>query len=759
MKNEQPLLPAGQAKTLQLVFTLTLTLSAGLLFWIQPMFAKMVLPMLGGAPAVWNTSMVFFQVSLLAGYAYAHYSTRYLDLRHQSLLHLVILTSAFLALPVSVASGWSPPTTTTPVGWLLALLAVSIGLPFFAVSATAPLLQKWFAHTQHKDAGNPYFLYAASNVGSIVALLAYPLVIEPYLGLVTQGWTWGALYTCLVALVGISAYLLWRHFVADVPEGGVATEHDLELNITAALRIRWVLLAFVPSSLLLAVTAHITTDLASVPLLWIIPLVLYLLTYVIVFSRKPILPHMWMVKLHSYVVLLFVVVLYTDSFFPLPFVLVFHLLTFFVTAIVCHRELANRRPATTHLTEFYLWMSVGGVLGGAFNALLAPLIFDSIVEYPIAIVLACMLRPLFDGEPRGRWVRDVLYPAALAVGLFAVYVVDPWKYVAPEAQSIAFGLFAAVAAMIVFGFSPRPLRFALGVAVLIAGANVLSLFTGVLNAEFMTRSFFGVHRVIHDSDAGVYSLMHGSTVHGAQSIDPRGWRKPLGYYIEDGPVGQLFAGVNDNRLPRRVGIVGLGAGAMACYRRKHDHWTFFEIDVAVLELARDDRYFHYLDECAGDTGTVLGDARLSLVEEPDGEFDVLVIDAFSSDSIPVNLITREAIALYLEKLAEDGVLAIHISNKFLDLEPVLGNLAHELNLAARIQQFDPGHHDSSAESAGTPGANDPAYRFASTWVVLGANGHALKKIADDERWRLLRPDPAVGVWTDDYSNIVRVLRW
>jgi hypothetical protein len=752
-------LPAFQSRLIQWVFTMTLTLSAGLLFWVQPMFAKMVLPMLGGAPAVWNTSMVFFQASLLAGYAYAHFSTRHLDLRYQSLLHLIVLAFAFLALPIGVAAGWSPPTSTTPVGWLLALLTVSIGLPFFAVSATAPLLQKWFAHTRHKDASNPYFLYAASNIGSILALLSYPFLIEPYVGLATQGWVWGAVYAGLVALVAICAFLMWKNFVPDAPETVRENPAGLESEVGAGLRFRWVLLAFVPSSLLLSASAHITTDLASVPLLWIIPLVLYLLTFVIVFSKKPILSQFWMVRLHSYVVLLFVVVLYMGRAFPLPITLTFHLLTFFVTAMVCHGELAKRRPTTKYLTEFYLWMSVGGVLGGMFNALIAPLVFNSIAEYPIAIVLACALRPMFDGEQRGNWARDIGYPAILAMVVFAVFALDPLTYVPAKSQGVVLGILAAVAAMVVFGFSTRPLRFTLGVAVLMVSANVASLGSGSVGSEFITRSFFGVHRVMYDEEAEVYNLMHGTTVHGSQAKNRNAWREPMGYYIKDGPVGQLFEYFHEDPEPQEVGVVGMGTGALACYRREQDQWAIFEIDAVVLELANDTRYFNYLNECGAGTKTILGDARRSLLEEPHQQYDLLVIDAFSSDSIPLHLITSEAILLYLDKLTEDGNVAIHISNKFMDLEPVLGNLVHDLKLAARIQMFNP-HDDSSAldQAANEPGQFKP-YRFPSRWVVLGRTEDSLGRIAQDNRWKKLKPDAAIGVWTDDYSNIVKALQW
>ena len=410
----------GDEKIIQFVFTATLALSAVLLFWVQPMFAKMVLPLLGGTPAVWNTSMVFFQAVLLAGYAYAHFSTRLLDVRRQSLLHLILLVCAFVVLPIAVATDWSPPTEATPVIWLITLLLVSIGLPFFALSATAPLLQKWFSHTRHTDASNPYFLYAASNFGSILALLAYPVLFEPFLGLIEQSRTWTFAYGGLVVLMAACAYLLRRYFAPDAQHRHHVAATDLKANVDWKLRLQWIILAFVPSSLLLGVTTHITTDVASVPLLWVMPLALYLLTFVIVFSKRPAIPHKWIVLIHAYLVLLFVIALYVPVL-SIRVTLILHLGMFFVTAMLCHGELATHRPVASHLTEFYLWMSFGGVLGGGFNALLAPLIFSTNAEYPIAIVLACALRPTLAEGRRGRWTLDIILPVLVGAVLLAIF--------------------------------------------------------------------------------------------------------------------------------------------------------------------------------------------------------------------------------------------------------------------------------------------------------------------------------------------------
>ena len=469
MNTAQEVMTRHRGAHLELVFTFTLAVSAILLFWIQPMFAKMVLPLLGGTPAVWNTAMVFYQACLLAGYAYAHFSTRYLDVRKQSLLHLGVLLVALTTLPIGVAVGWTPPTDSTPVLWLIALFLVSIGMPFFALSATAPLLQKWFSHTTHEDATNPYFLYAASNVGSIVALLAYPVLIEPVFGTARQSWLWSATYVALFVLMAVCAVLLHRHFDTQGPHNRVTQANGLRDDVGWGLRSRWILLAFIPSSLLLGVTTHITTDIASVPLLWVIPLTLYLFTFVVVFAKKPLLSHNRMVRIQVYLVLLFIVALHFGILSSSSTMIV-HLATFFVTAMVCHGELAKIRPQALHLTEFYLWMSLGGVLGGIFNALVAPLVFTTIAEYPIAIVLACAVRPMLEEGRNGRWILDFLLPLALAAAAWLFFLIPENTQDAIIAERWQLALIAAGVAMFVFSLSTRPMRFALGVAVcLVAG--------------------------------------------------------------------------------------------------------------------------------------------------------------------------------------------------------------------------------------------------------------------------------------------------
>jgi spermidine synthase len=642
--------------------------------------------------------------------------------------------------------------------WLIALLSVSIGLPFFVLSATAPLLQKWFAHTDHRDASNPYFLYAASNLGSIIALLAYPVLFEPFLGLTEQSRAWTIAYGGLGVLMAASAFMLRRSFVADAPELHRTIATELKSSVDLKLRMQWVILAFIPSSLLLGVTNHITTDIASVPLFWVVPLALFLLTFVIVFSKRPAIKHNWIVSIHAYLVVAFVIVLYVPLL-SIRISLFLHLVMFFVTAMLCHGELAKRRPATSHLTEFYLWMSFGGVLGGAFNALAAPVIFNSNLEYPIAIVLACALRPVLEEGRGGRLALDFALPMAIGAVVLAVLVLPDTSGWIAENQAVSV-VVASVIGLVVFGFSPRPLRFALGIAVLLVAMN------GLMDSQRTTllaqRNFFGVHTVKKDDSGEFFVLKHGTTTHGAQSVDPQKWRDPLTYFTREGPAGQIFADLHTDPRALSVGIVGLGVGTMACFRRPVDEMTFYEIDAAILSVALDDRYFHYLEECAPDSQTILGDARLSLAEDPSRQFDLLIIDAFSSDSIPVHLITREAIDLYLELLEDDGLLLIHISNRYMNLEPVLGNLSQHAKLAGRIQRFFPVEKDPGADPEAIAAETRDKllkFRFPSTWVVLARNEQALGNIATDQRWSELQQNSKVGLWTDDYSNIVRVLQW
>ncbi|MGA3323330.1 MAG: fused MFS/spermidine synthase [Terriglobia bacterium] len=734
-------------------FSVTMFLSAALLFLVEPMFAKMALPLLGGSAAVWTTCLVFFQVTLLAGYTYAHASAKLLGKRTQVAVHAAVLLAPLALLPVHVPGGWAPPLQSNPVGWLLWLLLVAVGLPFFALSATTPILQKWFAQSGHPSSGDPYFLYAASNSGSLLGLLSYPFLLEPLLRLSDQSRLWTYCYGLLLLLAAGCILLVWRS--SHEGSAGASTPPDAPIEEVAArnaenptLRrgLRWVALAFVPSSLMLGVTTALTTDVPAVPLFWVLPLALYLLSFVLVFARKPRLSHLWLSRRLPLLILVAAIPIVLKGALPLMVLLPVDLLTLFAVAMVCHGEVARSRPATQHLTEFYLWVSVGGVLGGAFNALLAPVIFSTVVELPIALVLAAMLCPPVDGAeetPRARRL-DYLLPAALGLAVAVATLELQANGMAPGRlfNLIIFG----PSAIFCLRFGTRPRRFGLGVAALILASQVYAgPFGHILHRE---RSFFGVYRVSDDLDKNYRVLFHGGTAHGVQSLDPSRACDPLAYYTRSGPIGQVFQVFQQTQEENEVAVIGLGAGVMACYHQPHQQFTFYEIDPTVLHIAQDRHYFTYLSDCGSPVRVILGDARLSLRNAPAHGYGMMVLDAFSGDSIPTHLLTREALALYLAKLAPNGVLAFHISNRYLDLHPVLGDLAHDAGLVCLASVDAHVSEDEAREG-----------KFASWWVVMTRNANDLEALKSDPRWRVLLGEPGTRVWTDDFSNIVSILRF
>ena len=742
-------------------YALALFVSATLLFLVQPMFAKMVLPLLGGAPAVWNTCMVFYQASLLAGYAYAHYTTSCLGVRRQALLHLGVLLLPFLCLPIAVARPGGPPGEANPVPWLLALLALSVGLPFAVVSTSGPLLQKWFAATGHPSARDPYFLYGASNLGSMLALFAYPALVEPHLRLADQSGWWALAYGLLIVLTVGCAFLLWRSPAGppgrrgspdEGPDGPAAVPSRPPL----ARRLRWVALALVPSSLLLGVTTHLTTDVAAIPLLWVAPLALYLLTFILVFARPAGAVHPWMVRLMPVAALLLLAKLLIGLRVPFLLDLALDLGGFFVLSMACHGELARLRPGPEYLTQYYLLMSLGGALGGLVNALVAPLAFNLVLEYPLALVAACLLQPAREDGGRGGLRRADLGLPLLAGGLAAL---NAWVWVGSglemaelareigDTPAILLRLATSLLPVaLCYKCSGRPLRFGLAAGALLAAGLLCYDPKGYV--QFRHRSFFGQVVVQHDPAREHFWLVHGTTLHGQQSLDPARRQEPLTYYHRTGPAGQVFAALGGPDAPRRVGVMGLGAGTLACYARAGQEWTFYEIDPVVIRVAQDTRYFTFLADCQGRGAglkVVVGDARLQLAKAPEGAYDLLVLDVFSSDSVPVHLVSYEAFQLYASRLAGGGVLLVNISNHYLEMEPVLARLAHAAGWAGYAQL------DNDVE--GHPG------KQPSKWVVLARRPEELGQLVRDGRWQPLAGRPGVGLWTDDFSNLLSVFQW
>lgn len=713
-------------------------LSAALLFGVQPMVAKMALPRFGGGPSVWNTCMVFFQALLLVGYAYAHLSRRWLRPTAQLVVHLVVLIVPLLFLPIGLAT-WIVPVEGRPVLALLGLLAISVGPPVFVLSSTGPLLQSWFASTEHRNARDPYFLYAASNFGSLAVLVSYPFLLEPALGLASQSRVWSAGYVVFVALTLSCGVLAVRRQPSGVTVGAQQLTVQPSTEVTLKRKLRWVLLALVPSSAMLGATQYLTTDIAAVPLLWVIPLALYLLTAVLAFLPRTVVPPVGSSFALAVLTLEVVVTFWIGQRPPLWVLVSLHLLTLFAVGMVCHGQLAQDRPQADRLTEFYLLVALGGFLGGAFNALVAPLVFDSVLEYPIVLLVACLLRP---GPRRGALALDVVLPAALAaiiVGLelnarradVGGVLAAPWLRV---------GLPSVLCLL----FIRRPVRFFLGLAVLLAAtqAHQRSAAT-VLHAE---RTFFGVNRVVRfDSPRPYNCFIHGTTRHGSQFLDPNMRSVATSYFHATGPIGQLFLTLGDASRIERVAVIGLGAGTLAAYGRAGQHFVFYEIDPAVVRIARDEGYFTYLRDCRASTDFVVGDARLEIAKAPDGWYDLIVVDAFSSDAIPVHLFTREAVALYFRKLSPNGIVAINLTSRYLDLAPVVDAIATDLSLAGLVREDDVTSLDQLQEG-----------KERSTWAVLGREPVELDPLAQDPRWRRL-PNPGF-LWTDDFSNVLGVMR-
>jgi hypothetical protein len=716
-------------------FSATSFLSALLLFCIEPMFSKMVLPVLGGTSAVWSVAMVVFQGLLLAGYVYAWAITTKLSLRSALYVHLGVLIAASFFLPVAMTTMLGEPPTQNIALWLIALFLISMGLPFFAVAANAPLLQAWFARTS--QGGNPYFLYRASNFGSFVVLLSYPVVIEPLWGLSSQSRLWTLGYALLALGIATCGVLtLASGNTADVAQAPIARG-----AINWRDRAAWAVLGLIPSGLLVAVTAHISTDVASAPLLWIAPLALYLLTFVLAFTDKPAIALKWLLAIQPFTLALLAVLLFWDPVLNWGFSLFGHLVAFFVAAMVCHTLLFRRRPDAGNLTEFYVWMSFGGVLGGIFAALIAPAIFNTILEYPLLMLAAFAIRPDLRDVSAKTWLTDFGFVALGSTVLAAAYI-------AMESRHAGSGLpiyaTAVIAAAVGLPFLLRkPVIVLCLAAVLFA---VTGLFPPGQDILYRGRSFFGVYKVLNQD--GYHLFFHGTTAHGAEEIrDAKGHLitgtpEPLAYYYRGGALGNAVEAARAAHPLHRVAAVGLGIGAMSCYRQPGEQWTFYELDPLVVRIAQDKSLFRSLSVCAPGVPVVVGDARLTLKAAP-RDTDVLILDAFTSDSVPVHLLTREAFTLYKSKLSPHGVIVFHISNRNLELADVVTASAAANGMVSTV-------HYALTKSSKS--------RKFSPEVVVVAHGDAdlaALKLGND--WTPTKPKTGFRTWTDDYSNILGIL--
>ena len=738
------------------LFVLTLGVSSAALFILQPMSARFILPHLGGSPSVWTTCMLFFQAGLLGGYVYAHASGR-IGHRAHTVLHLGLLLAACAFLPPFADRALIEDRDSAPSTWLLATLVGSVGLPFLVLASSAPLLQVWMARLRLNGAGSdPYYLYAASNAGSLLGLLAYPFLLEPFLSLRQQSHLWSACFGIFAVLTLICAFVAWKTPSPQVesrPGHSRSSKASRKKNhrIDSITIARWLFLAFIPSSLLLSVTVHLTADVASIPFLWVVPLGLYLLTYIFAFSaRGSGNPRFW-IRWLPLVVLILVVVLLTEATTPLLLIVLLHLAGLFWIGMLCHGELARLRPPVTHLTAFYLCIAVGGALGGVANALIAPAVFGSLAEYPLALVLACLVPAIAQSERPASSRRaknfDLLFPALLIGFTIALAMAVPRMGV--PAGRLGVLLVFGIPLVVCYTFSARPIRFALGIAGILLASQAYPFVHGKADARI--RSFFGVHRVTSDGEYRM--LVHGNTEHGRQSLDPVRQAEPLSYYFRTGPIGDLLSALDsDPARLRNVAVVGLGAGALAAYAQRDQHWTFYEIDPSVVFIARESGYFTYLRDAAqrgAKLRVIQGDGRFQLSRSGD-QYDLIILDAFGSDSIPTHLFTREALDVYRTRLSENGPIAIHHSSRYFDLRPVLGALASSAQ-PPMIPLFRDDLSPTDAEKS--------AGKAPSRWAVFArSKDDSITRSLVNAGWQWTPPDASAAPWTDDHANILRALQ-
>ena len=731
-----------KTKLLVPAYVTTMLLSASLLFLVQPMFARMALPLLGGTPAVWAIAMCFFQAVLLGVYCYAHLLKKFVPPVYSVPLHVGLMALAWFSLPVNLPMADVPAGGATAGLWLIGLMARAIGYPFFFISATAPLLQSWFARTAHKDSANPYFLYSASNIGSLGALIAYPFVVEPLLGLHNQALLWSFGFMGLAIAIGLCGLMMLqgRAFV----ESSASTR---SVNaITGKERGWWIFLSFVPSALLVAWTNHITTDIASAPFLWLPPLVLFLLTFVLVFRDRPLisLRLMRIVQLVS-LPIAFVVQFALPLSFTVP-VMIIGALSFFSTAIICHRQLYEARPDASHLTEFYMLMSLGGVLGGLFVSLIAPLVFNSVFEYPLLLVVGVAARQdVFRNAKVIKVLKQPLLPIAICIGLMLLTALTAPQggfHLLLSTRVIEAGLFGAFAYI---AFRAQHMA----VAALSMLMVVLSSLTGQTPERVAMRSYFGVLSV---TDNGDYRLLnHGTTVHGAERLDEltgsfTAKPHPLTYYSPEGGMARALL-TTQTRLAAEgrsgiIRVIGLGTGSLACYAKPNEDWAYYEIDRDVIKVAQDKNQFTFLSSCAPKMKMIEGDARITLGQSKEEKADYLLVDAFSSDSIPVHLITTEAIQLFLSRVKDDGMLVIHVTNRYMDLVPVVAANMHAIDpaLQGRVIDYVP------------PKAGDlnAAHSIA---IAISKSSKSLESLDQSSDVKPLVPVAGIDQWTDDFSNL------
>ncbi|HEX9931412.1 MAG TPA: fused MFS/spermidine synthase [Allosphingosinicella sp.] len=719
------------------LFILTIVTGSFLLFLTQPMVARMALPRVGGAPAVWNSAMLVYQLLLLGGYFYADRIAR-LKPRRQVGIHLVLFAVAALWLPIGLNSA-VPPVGGEPAFWVPWFLISSIGPLFFIVSAQAPLMQRWYALETAR--GDPYPLYAASNLGSFAGLISYPLVVEPLMTLEQQSWLWTALYLFLVLLVAGCAYTVPARAVEAAPEETAPPPTRRQI-------VYWVVLAAVPSGLMLSTTSHLTTDIVAMPLLWALPLGLYLLSFVIAFAARRAVADLVTVAA-PLVILIAGGLAFSDGSTSPFFTASLGLLLLFAIAVALHTELFRRRPAVGHLTRFYVAMSFGGMLGGLFCAIVAPMLFDWAYEHPLLIVAAALLVPQTALVPWPDRLK-LLFSIALPVTAFILSWLNAYHlYAAGNLATTVSSIAISLIALVCLG---RRLPFAACLTALMLSYGGWGTIE-VSASGARTRTYFGIYEVRVRSAGGepfARTLTHGTTLHGMQNLVPGMEREPTTYYARRSAVGLALS--NAPALfgqGAHIGVIGLGTGTLACYARPDQRWTFFEIDPGIVEVARGN--FTFLSACAPQARVVLGDARLTLARQPRGQIHVLAVDAFSSDAVPMHLLTREALGVYGNVLHPNGIVLFHISNRYLNLEPVIADLAASGRWASARLEFSPTEEEELNNAS------------VSNWIALSRNPQTISRLVelsgkDGIHWVVLEQRPGFTGWSDDHASILPLIR-
>lgn len=730
-------------------YTCAIFLNAFLLFLVQPLIAKRILPVFGGSPVVWNACLLFFQTTLLLGYLYAHGAARRLISRRQALLHFCVLAAGAAALPIRMP-GWLVETyrhalatnpssfAAQPTPMVLAILFASVGLPFFALSAGAPFIQRWFGDSGHPDAKNPYFLYSASNAGSLLALLAYPILFEPALTAKQTSLIWSGVYASLALLLVWVSRSIWNRPTLTVDKP--ATQEPATIHAAWSTRLIWAALAAGPSAALMGVTSYLSTNVAPMPLLWVAPLGLYLVTFILAFSDRFTLPDKLFRFLVPPALLLSVGWFALGTFTPILRVVPLHLISFFVIALAAHARVSSLKPHANGLTEFYLWISIGGAVGGFFAAIVAPLIFRDQFELPFALGFSALALS---------WGREKLdrrsIAMSLALAILAVVAVGAirlnWH---GDASLVKYYWLATAAGLLVLTLRRPAVHGYLSMAFVLAVIG--TQYAGYRQPMHLTRSFFGVHRVqAMGLDGYVHRLVHGNTVHGAQ--DSRQPRLALTYFSPISGAGRVLGILGAERRMDHVAVVGLGVGTLAAYGRPGQTMDLYELDPDVVGIASDPTLFTYLKGCRASKRVLVGDARLRLAEAKDHDYGCLVLDAFSSDAIPVHLLTHEAFALYCSKLRPDGILAFHVSNKFVNLEPVMGALAR----GAGLQGW-------TVDTTSLMAHREHREVLASRWILLARDRASLGALANDPMLVPLRSTNGKE-WTDDYSDVLSAMRF